>query len=305
MPGKKAMAVDNQLCNDLDLSVIDPSVFMVEWRDSGTGEIEVIGNGLRSNFIDITPFAQIFQQFLGKVPNLQLGQAKKVQNDLIAQIGSAKQQAPFHYPVAAGDYYWDPSNPTGNASLTSVTQNLVTKTNEISSKLNSAMPALDNSDAVIVAGINSNIGTPHNQMLIEINTSIVPSITTSVTALSNATQSQNVVDYNGLNVPVAQPGMSGGAPAINALTSASGASSITRAAVPWTSVSGVASPNIDWVPVGSSTSVAVTPAEAAAIIQGIAARSNDLTGKQNIKVGQVNSLTTIAAVIAYDVTTGW
>jgi hypothetical protein len=40
-------------------------------------------------------------------------------------------------------------------------------------------------------------------------------------------------------------------------------------------------------------------------MSGIAARTNDLNLKRNTKIGEVNALTTVDDVIAYDVTTGW
>ena len=40
-------------------------------------------------------------------------------------------------------------------------------------------------------------------------------------------------------------------------------------------------------------------------MNGIAARTNDLQRQENTRSRQVNALTTVPAVIAYDVTTGW
>ena len=75
--------------------------------------------------------------------------------------------------------------------------------------------------------------------------------------------------------------------------------------VPWTALPNVATSDVVWIPVGGTAPVTVTPAEQAAIMSGIAARTNDLNVKKNTKLGQVAALTTIDAVIDYDVTTGW
>lgn len=75
--------------------------------------------------------------------------------------------------------------------------------------------------------------------------------------------------------------------------------------VSWADQAHVPVATTTWIPVGSTTPVVVTPTEQAAIISGISARAADLAVKKNIKIGQVRALTTIPAVIAYDVTTGW
>jgi hypothetical protein len=64
-------------------------------------------------------------------------------------------------------------------------------------------------------------------------------------------------------------------------------------------------PGMQWIPVGDTVPVTVTQAEQTAILNGISARTNALAGKKNVKVAQVKALTTIPAVIAYNVTTGW
>ena len=75
--------------------------------------------------------------------------------------------------------------------------------------------------------------------------------------------------------------------------------------VGWNPVANVATANVQWIPIGSATPVIVTPDEQTAIMSGIAARTNTLNVKKNAKVTAVNALTTIPAVIAYNVTTGW
>jgi hypothetical protein len=59
------------------------------------------------------------------------------------------------------------------------------------------------------------------------------------------------------------------------------------------------------LPVGGTTPVNLTATDISNIMSGIAARRLNLQTTKNIKINQVNALTTIAAVIAYDVTAGW
>lgn len=76
-------------------------------------------------------------------------------------------------------------------------------------------------------------------------------------------------------------------------------------AAPYTPLGPVTNVNALWIPFGGTAAVTVTPPEQAGIMNGIAARSNDLAVKRNTKAGQIKALTTVAQVIAYDVTTGW
>jgi hypothetical protein len=84
-----------------------------------------------------------------------------------------------------------------------------------------------------------------------------------------------------------------------------GAAGLSWTAVSWTNIAPVAVTSTLWIPIGSTASVPVTPTEAAAIIQGIAARTNSLMLVKKSKVAEVNALTTVSAVISYDVLAGW
>jgi len=75
--------------------------------------------------------------------------------------------------------------------------------------------------------------------------------------------------------------------------------------VPWTPVGGVVPANAQWIPIGSTVPVNVTPDEQTAILTGIADRTNELFIIKNQKIGEVNALTTVAEVIAYDVLADW
>jgi hypothetical protein len=77
------------------------------------------------------------------------------------------------------------------------------------------------------------------------------------------------------------------------------------AAVPWTALPNVTTSNVQWIPIGGSAPVNVTPAEQTAIMNGIAARTNALNVVRNAKIAEVNALTIVDAVINYDVLAGW
>lgn len=304
---------------------------------SGDGDLNL--NGLRETFIDIIPYCPLFQQFLTKMKDkaLLLPQAKKVQNDLITEVFNSKRQEPYYYKVASGNYgYWDASDANLFASTVPALQNAIAKVNEIISRLNAQFPALqaiddnlsarDNSVCAIVnanvvnpgdvltAQVNANVVTPGEQIRAEINGNIVNYMNSNASTVSAACASSPILEDGGTSTAVAKPGLGSALlqspglyqfafAAVNAdfLT----CSIAPLATVGWTAMSNVTQTNVSWIPIGQSTPVTVTPAESAAILNGIAARTNALQAKKATKQAQVNALTTVDAVIAYDVTTGW
>ena len=349
------MSVDNASVSGMDFSALlatMPDLWMVQWTE-GKGEIERIEfdehneasnlNGLREQFIDIMPYAPLFQQFLTKLQAkaLLLPQAKKVQVDLIREIFESKRQAPFYYPVAAGNYYWDATDESLFSSVIPAIQNATAKLNEVLAALNAAVAHVN---ANIVAIINQNaglgnglIGLINSQLVAEVNAFVVTPHNNSL-AHENAEGNGLIAYINGtiLSTWTGSPGVNnvnnglrtidvGGTPGQQGLTAdiahttqswanpyaATGLNALApgtfnnASAIPWTPLTNVATSNAQWIPIGGTAPVNVTPAEQAGIMNGIAARTNALNIKKNTKIGQVNALTTIPAVIAYNVTTGW
>jgi hypothetical protein len=352
------MSVDNASVAGMDFTELladDPDLYHIMWRD-GRGELERQDletggnlNGLRETFIDIIPYAPLFQQFLTKLKakNLLLPQAKKVQIDLINQVFESKRQAPFHYPVAAGDYWWDASDETMGASTNAALQNTIAKLNEVISRLNALVTSLLNGQLIaeinsnIVNGVNSNVVGGSNSVIVAVGNSLVSHINSQIVGPTNSALSEHnayhkdignhLITYvNGTMIPnlqrtdmgggtafAAAPGMGQGASFGETMSdntswcsgigdgfgNLSGINGVN--ALGWSTIASVAASNQQWIPIGATAPVNVTPAEQAAIMSGIAARTNDLNLKRNTKIAEVNALTTVDDVIAYDVTTGW
>jgi len=355
------MSVDNASVRGMDFSELiidDPDLWMVHWTE-GKGEIErqvVIDgsgdgdrnlNGLREDFYDLTPYVPLFQQFLERIQakNLLLDQAKKVQIDLIKQLFESKRQLPYHYTVAAGDYWWDATDGSLYASTAGGLQSTNVKVNEVISQLNALVA---NINSIIVGGSNTNVSIG-NTLTAQVNSVVVDGLTsvfanlaseisTSIVAPGNNTigHVNNTVlgvGNSGTNTvngklhtaffPVPDPGFSAASPGLAVgfdiahITYAfSGVSNwyinhigpgtfANIGSIPWTSIGNVAPANAQWIPIGSTTPVNVTPNEQTAILTGIADRTNDLFIIKNQKIGEVNALTTVADVIAYDVLADW
>jgi hypothetical protein len=350
----KAFSVDNAVVKGLDFSDLDPLIWMVQWTD-GKGEIEkqidpdTNDNGLRENFIDIAPYAGYFQQFLELCPFLTLPQAKKVQIDLIRQIFESKRQAPFHYPVAAGDYWWDATDETLFSSMIPAIQNATSSLNTVIAALNSVVAHYNSNFVGIInqnAGYDNTLVAQINSAIVSnINAGMVPQIGAIVDAHNNTVNTDNsygntLVAYingivgefgtpetisgglqrlpivgtegsgaPGISVTIAHSGLSWANPYyasyVGGVTGVGPGTYNSASPAPYTPISPVSVANAQWIPIGATAPVTVTPAEQAGIMNGITARTNALNVKKNIKIGEVNVMTIIQDVIDYDVTTGW
>src|SRR5215467_15344341 len=151
LPSQGRVTVDDATLTGIDCSSIPADIYLVRWwGDKGKGEILYNHDAqfpVREKFTDLTPYVPLFNEWMSiaesESPPISLSQAKSVKADMIDALFNTKRQAPFHYPVAAGDYYWDASDATMQASTVPAIQNLNAKVNEISGKLNSAIPALN------------------------------------------------------------------------------------------------------------------------------------------------------------------
>jgi hypothetical protein len=350
------MSVDNASVSGMDFSnllVAEPDLWMVHWLE-GKGEIERIEldaanvasnlNGLRESFYDVTPYVDLFDQFLTLLQpkNLLLDQAKKVKIDLIKQLFESKRQMPFHYPIAAGDYWWDATDSGLFSSTAGGLQTTTVKVNEVIDRLNGLIGLIT---SYLVTPLNANNPT-HGNLISQINSNIQAAIngvfasmagevSTNITQVGNLTITHindTVLGVSGggdtINgklhntfFPAPDPGFHAAAPGIDfdivhnsytfggistySITGVSPGAYSTFSAIPWTNVSHVSPANAQWIPIGSTTPVNVTPDEQTAILKGIADRTNALFVIKNQKIGEVNALTTVGAVIAYDVLAGW
>jgi len=327
-------SVDNASVSGMDFSGLDSDIFMIQWTD-GKGEIErqfdkdTNDNGLREGFFDVTPYAPLFQQFLRKTPWLTLDQAKKVQIDLILQLFDSKRQMPFHYAVAAGDYWWDASDGSMYAGSIPSIQNLNASVGQIIARINSIQSWLDSLCGVISSGI-SDVG---DNVVYQINNNVVGIHNAAIYAdnVNNVAAGDALVNYiNTVICPAIKTTLLASVPSGEATILVNGAAgtgaqsstvidfvdnpyNMTSISADFVSISPpsyaalppVGSTNVQWIPIGSSTPVNVTPAEQAAILQGIASRTNALNQVKYTKTAEVTALTTIDSVIDYDVTTGW
>ena len=182
----KLFSVDNAVAKGLDYSALPPDVWMVHWTD-GRGEIEHQAadgsnlNGLRETFIDVIPYCSYFQQFMRMLPGLTLPQAQKVQKELVVEVFDSKRQAPFHYPVAAGDYWWDATDETLTSSTAAGLQTATATLNALIDKVNELVSAIN---ANVVAGVNARVVAPGNSVIVQANSAYAVIVNGTNTSLA-------------------------------------------------------------------------------------------------------------------------
>jgi hypothetical protein len=397
-----SMGVDNSNVIGMDYSSLPPGVTVVIW-ENGVGNVEYGGTRLRQNFVDVTPYVQFFQQFMALLDGITLTQAQKIQTDLIDVLYDAKRQMPYHYPIAAGDYMWETTDPTVAAMSTATIPTIIgyntgTSDSTVVGKINALIDQINawivnpgnilvdqinaqfGNGNVLINNINTQIVNVANALTIQINVSVVSGVNDTVVAGVNS-----VVDGVVSTVNVVVSAINAGIVSVgnafitffNAMLggwadgSISGANTINnrlrtvltadgQVAVPglstdlahsssvFSTIDGISighigtiggvtenpisalspvfaavpahpfqtfphqgvSPDpalasINWTPLGSASTVTLSATEMSGLMSGISQRRASLLNVCTTKKNQVNALTTLAAVIAYDVTSGW
>jgi hypothetical protein len=330
----KAFSVDNALVlGKMDFSTLPSDLYMVHWID-GQGEIEyqdmtvtnpngTVGanlNGLRTKFNDVIPYAPFFQQFLTLLPGLLLVQAQQVQNDLIETIFETKNTAPFQYTVGGTSYAWDADDSSIAAMSSAVIPHTIgaifTLGDNTGGTTNSLVSQINANYQTWHDQLNANYGTQaandNNQIINQVNVSVGNQYNAffayfNQTVLGDFNIFGNTINYKLVGSP--PPGLVGTGIPRNDYTMPAIPAAIAAMAVSLLSVTagtiGSGAISIPWLPSGGTVPVNLSAGDISGIMSGIASRRLDLQTTKNIKTNEVNALTTIAAVIAYDVTTGW
>jgi hypothetical protein len=323
MANAGSMTVENAGIVGLDVSTLDPTINMVQWRD-GKGEIERYDQQrLRDISIDPTPYAPFMQQFMRIIDPLSLDQAKKLQTEFIGELFDSKCQAPFHFVIAAGDFMWDCTYPSiaamSSVGLPALYNTLLGSSNstisDINNRFSSVASQVNSSVGTLIGSINSVLGTIANNFTIIINQTndrVIDFLNNTVLGThsigAGGPNTINNMLQTGTSDPHAAPGLSGDIAHTTHLDSAPPLGSVSGG--PPITVAPISTPTgggatIQWVPIDSPSAVNVTTVEFMTMMSGIAARRQTLQITKNTKTNAVNAMTDINDVIDYDVTAGW
>ncbi|WP_024516861.1 hypothetical protein [Bradyrhizobium sp. Tv2a-2] len=258
--------------------------------DGATGVGQIMYNdrpSIAEQFTDPSPYQTYINSWISAEAALltlplTLAQAKAVKCALASAIWGVKRQQPVNVTVTAGNYNWDASD-LGVSRLSAIAPYIyIGPVNTLIGTINSEM-------ATLISALNTNVGdyngfvTAYGSFVTNLQTNLntwVAHLNTSEAAVTNWVQPGN------MTVPAS------GSPSNMGNTSFSALSTITP-------------PTMNLLPVGATSNVSLSPADLGSILQAIATQNaREALANATIQAA-VNALSTISAVVAYDVTTGW
>jgi hypothetical protein len=277
------VSIDNQPLA-VDTSPLASNIELLAYDcTSGAGNLEY-NDRLRvlESFGDITPYAAFVNSWMTTAAAitampLTLAQAKRVKIGLVDGIFNSKRQL----PITTQGQTWDATD-----------QSLMGMQSAIAAF--DVVAAMNASDASIASQVNTMGITTSTQTQTQTQTATqtaVGGISYGVATVSNV---PNVVV-----APIGNPTASS--------ASQSNSQSTSQSSSVHTSISPPAAspPNIPWPPLNSTTTVSLTQSNMRALINSIQQRRGSLQSTRLSKTNAINSMTTVAAIIAYDATTGW
>jgi len=270
----------------ISLAPLPTNVVVVAFqKDIGSVEYNDRPN-LRVPITDPSPYQPQINLWItaaaAQTPALQIAQAKQVKVDLVQAIYDHKRRLPYTYN---GKVY-----ETSDEAVTMMTAAMVSGTSGDTGGL--------------VSSINTALATITGQ----INSQVVAVNNGSAAAVNDWSY------YNSLNWPKfgfqfgSLTGGVGGNHDYTYLTSALAGVSYggfaTMGVLAGASVA-AGGGSITWQPIGSPDPIALPGSELSGALGGIVTRRNALNNNRVDKQAAINALSTIAAVTAYDATTGW
>jgi len=280
------MSIDNQPLA-IDTSPVPSNVAVVIYDcSSGSGNIEYNDRlRLLEPFIDVTPYASFVNAWITQASALAfpitLVQAKMVKIGLVDGLFNSKRQLPVVY---AGNT-WE-------------------ATDQAVVEMQSAIMAWDVANAVTVG--DAQFADNVNAM------SVQTPLTQSVAASAISPSTDNIPDIFLTNTDGRHDTIADGSwqATGSGVTGVSGGGvtqqpNVAMSKAPINAPPAIAGPPVDWPPLNSTVMVRLTMAQMRELIWGILWRRNQLQTTRLVKTQIINSLTTLAGVIAYDVTSGW
>lgn len=274
----------------VNTSALPGNVVRVKWLDS-EGYVYFTDATLNQKILDPSPYQSFLNLWatarITAAPALSLADAKQIKLYLIGGLYDLKRQSPFHQVVGAGDFNWEAND---GAVATMAAVGLPALFVAVNNAIGSATGGLADS---LTSQINAGVVIPGNDLVTFINNTMIGSHGDGVNTINSRLWTDNLANWPistvaapGLNADMALAPITFTAPA-----SPAGANPVSG--------------NLVLIPIGSVNPVVLTLAEFMNLMQGIATRRSNLLTTRGNKLAQVNALTTISAVIAYDATAGW
>jgi hypothetical protein len=303
-PSDGQVVIDDASIDGIDTTGIASNIYLVFWHGT-KGEIlykHADRMPLRETFIDVTPYIHYFDRWItaaqSETPPIQLPQAKSVKSSLVHSLFESKRQL----PINVGGVWYDASDTNMATMMGSLT-----------------------TDA-LVGAINASI-TQWNQILATFNTAIATFNAYIDIFNNNSGLQDHVIEVgvvNQINVDVA---MLNSGSYVEAINTAIDSVTVTMGGDPPT-------PSVSFTPIptpqslqnasgrvaaggqvpvlehldpvqGTFPLVSLAQSATGAVVNAISARTNALAAVRNTHLANIATLTTVAAIAAYDITAGW
>ena len=299
------VVIDNAAI-EIDCSALPANVAAIVWQDE-LGKIEYNDRpAMRTDFTDPSPYIPYLNSWMlvAQTPPLQLPQAKKVKADLVDALYNYKRRLPYSY-----GWIYD-ANDKAVMYMNSTLLNKLAETEPggLLSAINGAFASLVDQLNPIYTSINANAYHFDNSMVavdgwslsnaqnwggVTLNPQPKTTGGTGVSGLALHTHPYSGM-YGGLAIPIPGPGSAG----TYRMSQSSYVTDVTVAFTPETAM-------VAWQPLNSASIVAISVDDFNDALSGILSRRNTLNNNRRTKQTAINALSTIPAVVAYDVTTGW
>lgn len=299
------VVVDNAIAV-VSLAALPVNVVVVAYQiDQGSIEYNDRPN-LRTPFTDPAPYQPFLNLWItaaaAQTPALQVAQAKQVKIDLVEAIFHHKRRLPYAY--GAWSYDAHDESVTNIDLQVQATATVSTDLSGLVASINAAFATIANQvNATVVGGANAMVNV-NNASAGQVNAWSAAYVTNFGRVQRENTQPPANASQAVMMTPKSDPWQtglgSGGFGSMAAVGNIAGAT-----------VSGSVSPgfshvgNITLQPLNAATPQSILATDVYAALLGIANRRNSLNTNRLTKQIAINALTTIAAVVAYDATTGW
>jgi len=286
------VVVDNAVAS-VDCSALPANVGIVVYQEVN-GKLEYNDRPpLRTPFTDPSPYQALINSwinyFAAQTPPLTLAQARQVKSDLVEGIFHSKRRLPYTY----NSWQYEATDEAVSNLDLLVQQTLtVSVTGTYTTAVNNALAQLTSDINTYIVNYNNTTAGNTNSWAGVMNTNWA-----RVAKVGGSGADQLYV-----YVPGASPNFAptyAGFGVMTALTAptvttpGSGSGSMTH------------SGNITYRPLNATAPQTIPATDAAAALTAIANRRNSLNSDRLSKQAAINALATIAAVVAYDATTGW
>jgi hypothetical protein len=274
---------DNQVCIDdasikgIDCSSIPANVYLIWWNGE---DGEILYNdrpGIREPFTDVSPYIPLFNQWMLKAQTatkpISLAQARQVKSKLTDGLFSDKRQKPITYMGQSFE--------GGDEATSAISAKVSAQAGPNVNALKTSLQTLSDNLNASVGSLNSQVSDYADQYMAQTNSGLTSPVTAHGDAINAIIDGASAGHVGGGSNPL-----------------------LLKANMPAVPMPPVNIPGVTWR-TASGAPMNLSFDEFTGLANELSARRMALKDTQTSHKNNVNSLGTVAAVAAYDITSGW